>query len=206
MKSNPKIMITQELNLEAPGEYFPNANPDCVYYANQRLMVIPGYSIVADDDIGNYDRLVVAVAELVECLPDVYTRTISTKVEFDEELRMRDWYGLDEVTNSLFEKNPYGSFCGIAFYLNSRNNYVQTCGDGKPRLYSRFEPLNKSVSENDFDKSRVEIETLKDPLGREIKRTLYYHEWRMVAGSRVFDWEYLDAVKFEVVGGEEVAK
>ena len=200
---NPKIMITQDLNCEDPGNFYPNANPDCVYYVNQRLMVLPGYGYASEDHVENSPRLTVNVAEFIECLPGVYTRVLKTEIEFDNDMfayRSNADYDLTESTRALFDKDPYGKFCGMAFYLNSLNNYVQTSHDGKPRTYSRLSPLDRSATPPHPDEI-TSVEEDWDALGRTIKVTSTWESKKTIG-----DFRWLNAVKFEVVGGEEVAK
>jgi hypothetical protein len=201
-KQNPKVMITQNYNCEEPDKHYHNANPDCVYYANHKLMVIPGNGFAYEDEYENYERIVVKVAELVECLPGVYTRTLDSEVEFADIHQDADRCGLCEQNSALYDKRPYAKFCGVAFYLNSLNNFVKTCRIGESRTYSRFSPMAASQEDITTNPRRPSTnDTTWDAFGREINVTYFWGD------HDSSDFEDLDAVKFEFADNEkEVAK
>jgi hypothetical protein len=119
----------------------------------------------------------ISICELVETLPGVYVRTL--------------W-------DSTSDKDSE-DMNGIAFYLNARNTFLMT---REPLIHKRLAPYCKDDSGNprlSVDRYPEETDEVYDATGTRIRVTTFGKNGR-------FDYSNIVAVRFEVVGGEEVAK
>lgn len=109
-----KIQLASHSNA-FPFDLHVNRNPECVYYANHRLKLMPDATWVnyeGEDSLDEHSAI--EIAELVECLPGVYTRTL--KMAIDE----RD----TDLTDMCVTCRALDLFNGIAAYLNVWNEFV----------------------------------------------------------------------------------
>ena len=119
----------------------------------------------------------ICIYELVETLPDVYVRTL--------------W-------DSTSDKDSE-DMNGIAFYLNARNTFLMT---RESFIHKRLAPYyngNSDIPRLSVDRYPKETHEVYDATGTRIRVTTFGMEG-------AFDFGNIVAIRFEVVGGEEVAK
>ena len=161
-----------------------NRLPNCIYYVNQKLMPLAGYSPYSKD-LPDIDVRVIDVIELVEVLSGCYTRIIATAYENRGCVAHNRDSDLDPTSRA------YEKFCGIAFYLNSWNMFMLK---HEPLTFSRDYPFDKT--EVDEDRDQMRSFTDYDPRGKKVMVRTY----GMKDDS---DFENITAVNFEFLDDAE---
>lgn len=163
----PIISLVFDHNHEPHRCFCQNDNANCIYYVNHRLMKMPGY--IGANDYGWHEQknTILEVAELVECLPGVYTRVLKTALDTSKDLADKADLDLGIVDPLSYRDPAYEWLCGIAFLFNSWNAFRLT---GETRIYSRDEPQESRAPENCCDIAKI---SLYDSHGREAVATAY---------------------------------
>lgn len=183
-----------------------NRNSDCIYYVNQRICLSPEakWSFEKDND-GLLEHSAFQVAELIECLPGVYTRTLKTAI---------DECGADPVDMAV----NWGAerlFTVIAAYLNAWNDFVKEHShdhDGVTGLPKHYDIMyGKYIIGEEltaFKKrySRIRSMTEELPDGRLVKVQFFFYHSNEDDSSEVTEYYDVDdatGFSFEIVEKED---
>ena len=155
-----------------------NQNPKCRYYVNQKLMPLAGYSPYSEN-LPDIDVRVIDVIELVEVYCNFYTRVVATAYENNGNVADNGDRDLAQTSRA------YEKFCGIAFYLNSWNVFMQT---HEPLTFSRNQPYDETAI--DEERYMMRSFTDYDPRGKKVMVRTY-------GMMKDRDFENIEAVNFE---------
>ena len=176
-----------------PSDIKVNRNPDCIYYSNQRVCLSPEaqWSYERDNN-GLCEHSVFTIAELIECLPGVYTRTLKTAVD---EIGTED--GVDMGVHCFATQ----LFTTIAAYMNAWNDFVKEHlqdHDGATGLPKHYDVMyGKYIVGEELAKfrkrySRVRTTVDELPDGRRVKVQFFYYSCRDDEKKDYVNFDYGD--------------
>ncbi len=189
-----------------PSDINVNRNPDCIYYSNQRVCISPEaqWSYAKDND-GLCEHSALTVAELIECLPGVYTRTLKTSV---------DERGTDDMDKCV-DFGATKRFAVVAAYLNAWNDFVKEhlhdhdgAGTGFPKYYDvRYGKYVVGKELTAFRKEYPAVRSMFDELpdNRLVKVQFFFCVEDENKPARITSWyemDNADGFSFEVIRKE----
>ena len=127
---NEHMQISLYVSDAFPADLNINTNKDCIYYTNHRIKMMPDATVFSEDESEKKKRVAkgdnkdldglmpdsaIDVVELVECLPQVYSRVVKTAIDAKES----------DISDHNVYDGATDSFARIAAYLNAFNAFFK---------------------------------------------------------------------------------